>query len=75
MLVLGWGEANEDAVETAMRLNPIVHDKLLGVILNKVDAAAMRKVFSPFAAVFAGRAAVKATYAKAKAALSSVRAA
>ena len=75
VLVLGWGEANEDAVETAMRLNPIVHDKLLGVILNKVDAAAMRKVFSPFAAVFAGRAAVKATYAKAKAALSSVRAA
>lgn len=75
VLVLGWGEANEDAVETAMRLNPVLHDKLLGVVLNKVDAAAMRKVFSPFASVFASRAALKATYAKAKAALSPVKAA
>lgn len=75
VLVLGWGEASEDAVETAIRLNPVVHDRLLGVVLNRVDARAMGKVFSPFAAAFAGRAAVKATYAKAKAALSSVKAA
>jgi succinoglycan biosynthesis transport protein ExoP len=75
VLVLGWGEADEDAVETAIRLNPVVHDRLLGVILNKVDVGAMRRVFSPFAAAFTSRAAVKATYAQTKAALKSVKAA
>jgi polysaccharide biosynthesis transport protein len=37
VLVVRWGETSESALKEALGLSPIVHDRLLGTILNRVN--------------------------------------
>jgi Mrp family chromosome partitioning ATPase len=43
-LVVEWGRTAIDDLERAFRISPIVHDRLLGVVLNKVDTDAMLRI-------------------------------
>jgi polysaccharide biosynthesis transport protein len=43
LLVIEWGKANVDVVERVLREAPIVRERLLGAVLNKVNVAAMSR--------------------------------
>jgi len=43
-LVVEWGRTAIDDLEKAFRISPLVHDRLLGVVLNKVDTDAMLRI-------------------------------
>jgi succinoglycan biosynthesis transport protein ExoP len=41
LLVIEWGSTKIDAVQYMLRNEPNVHENIVGVVLNKVDMAAM----------------------------------
>ena len=43
-LVVEWGRTSIDDLDNAFGAAPLVHERLLGVVLNKVDAKAMRRI-------------------------------
>jgi polysaccharide biosynthesis transport protein len=43
-LVVEWKKTSIDDLDRAFRAAPLVHERLLGVVLNKVDAEAMRRI-------------------------------
>jgi len=43
-LVVEWGRTSIDDLDNAFGAAPLVHERLLGVVLNKVDAEAMRRI-------------------------------
>jgi Mrp family chromosome partitioning ATPase len=51
ILIVDWGKLTGVMLQTAMVMNPTVHEKIAGVVLNRADRSRMKKVFSPFAAL------------------------
>jgi polysaccharide biosynthesis transport protein len=43
-LVVEWGKTSIDDLDEAFRAAPVVRERLLGVVLNKVDAESMRRM-------------------------------
>jgi succinoglycan biosynthesis transport protein ExoP len=43
-MVVEWGKTSIDDLDKAFRTAPLVHERLLGIVLNKVDAEAMRRI-------------------------------
>lgn len=43
-LVVEWGKTSIDDLDKAFHIAPLVRERLLGIILNKVDAAAMERI-------------------------------
>ena len=39
-----WGKTSIDDLDEAFRAAPVVRERLLGVVLNKVDAESMRRI-------------------------------
>ncbi|MCX8995866.1 AAA family ATPase [Rhizobiaceae bacterium BDR2-2] len=61
ILVVEWGKPTSEALRTAMVMNPLLHAKLGGALLNKADQSRMRQVFSPFASLLMKQPALSAT--------------
>jgi Mrp family chromosome partitioning ATPase/capsular polysaccharide biosynthesis protein len=49
VLVTEWGKLTSEALQTGISMNPLLHQKLAGVVLNRADRSRMKKVISPFA--------------------------
>ncbi len=43
-LVAEWGKTSIDDLDMAFRVAPLVHERLLGIVLNKVDVAAIQRI-------------------------------
>jgi succinoglycan biosynthesis transport protein ExoP len=43
-LVAEWGKTSIDDLDLAFRVAPLVHERLLGIVLNKVDVAAIQRI-------------------------------
>ncbi|ODS55345.1 MAG: hypothetical protein ABS40_12285 [Agrobacterium sp. SCN 61-19] len=58
VLVVGWGQLTTDMLRAALALNPRLHTKLAGAVLNRADRSRMKRVFSPSATLFQKQAAL-----------------
>jgi Mrp family chromosome partitioning ATPase/capsular polysaccharide biosynthesis protein len=47
IFVAAWGKVREAEIRSAINLIPTVRDKMIGVILNKVNRRGMRRISSP----------------------------
>jgi polysaccharide biosynthesis transport protein len=43
-LVAEWGKTSIDDLDMAFRVAPLVHERLLGIVLNKVDVAVIQRI-------------------------------
>jgi polysaccharide biosynthesis transport protein len=43
-LIAEWGKTSVEDIDRAFRVAPLVHERLLGIVLNKVDAATIQRI-------------------------------
>lgn len=44
LLVVEWGQTTQDVVRTELAANRAIRDKLLGVVLNRIDARSLKQI-------------------------------